>query len=276
MDTPFFSVIIPVLNEEKFLPQLLSCLVKQTFRDFEVIVVDGGSTDKTVEHAKKFTPSLPNLQVHISHKANAGFQRNVGASQGRGKYLVFFDADVGFSRKYLEQIAHAIKKNNFIFVTTWVRVDSKDSKEKLAAVLNNMVLESAKIIKNPFCGGWNTIILRSAFEQVGGFNEKILIGEDHDFTRRCLKAGIILTILKHPRIIFSFRRLRKYGYWTMIQKYAHISVYGLLKKPITKAIFDYPMGGAMYKGIEKVPQGGFARFERSILRSLQKILQNKE
>ena len=56
---PFFSIIIPALNEEKYLPLLLSDLAKQTMRDFEVVVVDGKSEVKTVVTAKSFAKSLP-------------------------------------------------------------------------------------------------------------------------------------------------------------------------------------------------------------------------
>jgi len=272
MDKPLFSVIIPVLNEEKYLPRLLRCLVKQAFRDFEVIVVDGGSTDQTITKTQGFTQSVPALRILHSPKKNVSFQRNMGAGTATGTYLVFFDADVQLRPRFLEQVAKSIRIHKYMFLTTWMRPDSREPRDYLIVTINNMLLEGAKLLDNPFAGGWNIIIHKSVFDQISGFDPEIVISEDHDFTRRCLKAGVILTILKHPRIIYSLRRFRRYGYWTMLRLYAHTSLYGLLKKPITKAIFDYPMGGAIYKGTKVVPEGGFAKFERTLLQSMRKFL----
>lgn len=276
MDQPLFSVIIPVLNEEEFLPRLLSCLAKQTFRDFEVIVVDGGSTDKTIARAATFAKKIPGFQLLESPQQNVSFQRNLGAKHAHGTYLAFFDADVGLSSRYLEQVAHAIQKHKYMFVTTWMRPDSRSPRDKLICTINNMLIEGSKLLDNPFAGGWNIIVHKGVFDQVGGFDSTIVISEDHVFTRACDRAGVKLTILHYPRIIYSLRRFRRYGYWTMIRKYVHTSFYGVLKKPITKAIFDYPMGGEIYKGTAKVPQGGFAKFERTVLKSLTKFLQTKQ
>ena len=140
MDKPLFSVIIPVLNEEKYLPRLLGCLVKQKFRDFEVIVVDGGSTDQTVPKAQEFHSHLPAFTLMKSSQKNVSFQRNLGAQQARGTYLVFFDADVQCRSKFLAQIAVVLHKHKYMFVTTWMQADSKEPKDQLMVTINNIVL----------------------------------------------------------------------------------------------------------------------------------------
>ena len=75
---PRFSIIIPTLNEEKFLPKLLESLTTQTVKDFEVIVVDGQSKDKTVAVAKRFAGTLQ-LTVVTSEKPSVSYQRNYGS-----------------------------------------------------------------------------------------------------------------------------------------------------------------------------------------------------
>ncbi len=72
------SIVIPALNEEKFLPNLLTSLTKQTRMDFEVVVVDGSSKDNTVALARSFGPKLPKLQVCVSERAGLPLQRNMG------------------------------------------------------------------------------------------------------------------------------------------------------------------------------------------------------
>jgi CDP-glycerol glycerophosphotransferase len=74
-----FSIVIPTLNEEKFLPTLLASLARQTRTDFDVVVVDGSSQDQTVAVAKSFRSQPPKLQVVVSEKASASLQRNLGA-----------------------------------------------------------------------------------------------------------------------------------------------------------------------------------------------------
>lgn len=270
MKRPFFSVVIPTLNEEKFLPRLLQSLRLQTTKQFEVIVVDGGSDDATVVRANVFAGKLPSLRVIKSPKANVSFQRNLGAKEATGEYLIFFDADVQVGHGFLAHVAAAIEKRKSLLLTNWMRPDSRDPGDQLMTVISNMLLEGAKLIDNPFAGGWDIVIERHVFERVGGFRTDITMSEDHELIQRCFRAGVVLTILKQPKIIYSLRRFRRYGYWIMLQRYAHAGVYGLLKKPITKAIFEYPMGGAVYKGTARAPAGGFAKFERTILKSIQK------
>src|SRR3990172_1161417 len=88
-----FSVIIPTLNEQKFLPNLLTSLSEQSYRDFEVIIVDGGSEDKTVVRARSYKKKLPSLTIIEHARRGVSAQRNEGAASARGEWLVFIDAD---------------------------------------------------------------------------------------------------------------------------------------------------------------------------------------
>ena len=89
---PFFSIVIPALNEEKFLPNLLKDLIKQSFTDFQVVVVDGRSTDQTVAKSLTLAKQLP-LTVITSQVRHVSHQRNLGLKHSRGKWVIFIDAD---------------------------------------------------------------------------------------------------------------------------------------------------------------------------------------
>ena len=93
---PYFSIIIPTLNEEIHLPVLLESLSAQTFRGFEVIVSDSNSEDATRENALSFSNKVPKLLVITKSERNVGVARNNGAKIAAGDYLIFLDADVKF------------------------------------------------------------------------------------------------------------------------------------------------------------------------------------
>ena len=81
----FFSVVIPTLNEELFLPNLLEDFKKQKVKNFEIIVVDAKSKDKTRKIVKSFKQSLK-IKLFLSNKKNVAYQKNLGAKKAKGRY----------------------------------------------------------------------------------------------------------------------------------------------------------------------------------------------
>ena len=100
------SIIIPTLDEEKYLPILLSQIKKQSFSDYEIIVADGGSTDKTVEIAKSFDCKVTNGGLPAKG-------RNEGAKIARGEIFLFLDSDnIYLPEKFLEKLIFEFEKRN--------------------------------------------------------------------------------------------------------------------------------------------------------------------
>lgn len=251
MEDIFFSVVIPTLNEKVFLPHLLRSLANQTFRNFETIVVDANSKDKTKLVFEKFQKDIPHAVFFNVQKQNVSYQRNFGAANSKGSYLVFLDADVEMEPTFLEELHLAVMKKKFVLATTWIAPDSTSSIDQAMIVFANLAIDLAKSINKPFSGGYNTIVRKDIFEKLKGFNEKLPISEDHDFTIRAYKKGIDLCILREPRITMSLRRLRSEGTLTTLRKYAITSTHLVLKGPITKELFDYQMGGHVHKKRKK-------------------------
>lgn len=243
----FFSIIIPTLNEEKYLPRLLKSLAKQTYKDFEVIVVDGRSNDKTCQVFEKLQKNLPSSRLIISENRNVAAQRNLGGKEAKGSYLVFFDADVDIQPTFLEEVHVACVKKKFPLATTYLATDSRKSVDQLMITLGNLIVELAKGINRPFSGGYNTIVKKEIFDKLHGFGENMTIGEDHDFVLRALEKNIEIIILKEPKVVFSLRRFRSEGTLQVLRKYTQAQIYSLVKGPITHELFDYPMGGHVHK-----------------------------
>lgn len=101
MDNIKVSVILPVYNGEKYIKKCMESLIGQTLKEIEIICVDDGSTDGTLEALKKYE-NLDNVTVITQKNAGAGAARNKGMSYAKGKYLSFLDADDIFEKDMLE------------------------------------------------------------------------------------------------------------------------------------------------------------------------------
>ena len=93
MPSPTISVVIPTFNAEAFLEECLSSLLKQTFKDFEVILVNDGSTDNSLDIMTKLAKKDPRIKIIDQKNAGVSHARNIGISAAKGEYIIFMDAD---------------------------------------------------------------------------------------------------------------------------------------------------------------------------------------
>lgn len=96
------SIIIPFYNTEKYIKRCLDSVVAQTFQNYEVILVDDGSTDHSYEIAKKFEMRFPNFRLIRQANTGVAIARNIGISKASGEYIAFIDSDDFVDRKYLD------------------------------------------------------------------------------------------------------------------------------------------------------------------------------
>ncbi len=242
---PFFSIVIPTLNEEKYLSGLLNDLTQQKEKDFEVIIVDGKSDDQTVKKAKDFENKLK-LKIIYSEKRNLCFQRNLGARKSKGNYLIFLDADIRIHNNYLSTIKKAIEKESSLFLTTYHFNDSNKFDMFLTQIANYS-LRLLKLINKQAAPGYNFIILKDIFNKVGGFNEKATISEDHNLSMRIQKAGVKIHIIPKKLLKWSFRRIKKDGYIPILFKYGVATFHSLFIGEVTDKKLGYQMGGHHFK-----------------------------
>ena len=246
---PFFSIVIPCLNEEKSLPLLLKDLANQTLQDFEVIVVDGHSKDKTVEYAKKFKKSLPSLVILPSKIRNVSVQRNMGGEAGKGTYLLFNDADNRLSKHFLEGIKYHIGVKPTDLFTTWCLPDSNKRSDKAIATNLNLLTETGLLLGTPGALGAMIGCRRKIFGKIGGFNPKVAFAEDTEFVRRGYNKDYSFSILREPRYVYSLRRFRKIGTLKLLQKYAVLNLKIMTNQKVDQKK-EYPMGGGYLEKAE--------------------------
>lgn len=243
---PFFSVIIPTLNEERYLPRLLVSLSLQTSRNFEVIVVDGKSEDHTRSVFLRYRSRLPKSRFFAVNRRNVAYQRNYGAHKSRGRFLVFLDADCNIPVTFLNELHKKIRFDHLVFATTWITPDSPSLRYRIMITVGNLIQELVRNTPIPFAGGYNTIIRRDVFLRLGGFREDLKINEDHDFAIKARKNGIALSVLRKPIVTYSTRRYSSEGLLRLIPKLAYGQLYMHLVGPVT-GHFDYQMGGHVHK-----------------------------
>jgi glycosyltransferase involved in cell wall biosynthesis len=99
MKKPLVSIIVPAYNEEKYISSCLSSLISQSYENIEIILVDDGSNDSTVNVARKFLITV----VKQSHKGLAA-SRNLGVSKSKGTILALLDADIRYDKRYIEKL----------------------------------------------------------------------------------------------------------------------------------------------------------------------------
>lgn len=204
------SVVITTKNEEKNIENCLESIRNQTFGNFELIVIDNYSRDKTAEIAKKYTG-----KVYLKGPERSS-QRNYGAEVSNGEYLLFLDADMILSPSVVEECVEKCETDGIdaLYIPErivgegfWIRVRDFERSFYTATVIDAV-----------------RFIRKDLFERIGGFDENLIGPEDWDLDRRIRKigrTGIINTPLCHNEESFNMERfLKKKKYYTPgINKY---------------------------------------------------------
>lgn len=109
-----YSFIVPVYNTEKYLKKCLDSLVNQTYKDFEIIVVNDGSTDKSSNIISKYQKKYKNIIVIDKENEGLSMARNRGVQKSSGKYIIFVDSDDYVSNKLLEEVDKKIDDSDIL------------------------------------------------------------------------------------------------------------------------------------------------------------------
>lgn len=243
---PFFSIVIPVLDEEIALPLLFNDLLNQTFLDFEVITVDGKSTDRTQEIVKEKEKHDQRFSLVISEKRSVGAQRNLGGKHAKGKYIFFMDSDNRLPDYFLEGMHYHLLRTPYKACTTYSSPDTNQVKDKVfIASLNQLISLSSKMNKPMVVLGACLCCTKKLFEKTGGFDETLTYAEDLDFVKRLAKETDF-HVFSHPAFIVSLRRFRKEGTLNMYRKLVPLLLKLLIDGKVTEDNTYYPMKGGTY------------------------------
>ncbi|MEI6288413.1 MAG: glycosyltransferase [bacterium] len=237
------SIIIPTKNEERDLPVLLASIQDQKFTDYEIIVADAGSTDKTREIAKKFG-------CRVVGGGMPAIGRNMGAKEAQGEFLLFLDGDVILSRNFLSQVIYEMEAKEIDAASCGV---VPLSEKMIDFILHEVVNAYISVTQYfyPHAPGFCIIIKKSLHDKIGGFNETLRLAEDHDYVKRAKDKGKF-KILKKAKIFVSVRRLEEDGRFNVSTKYVLCELHRMMVGEINTDIFKYKLGQHYDKVKEKV------------------------
>ncbi|HWY78785.1 MAG TPA: glycosyltransferase [Candidatus Sulfotelmatobacter sp.] len=246
---PAISIIIPTLNEEQYIPGLLSDLVKQTEKNFEVIISDGNSSDNTRKVVDKFKKDLK-ISFYLSPKRHASYQRNFGASKAKSDYLFFLDADTRISTNIVEKAVTHIKKENYSLYLPVI--ESSNPRFRYSALVSIIVVTVRLLHKvgRPLSIGPIILIKKDLFDAIKGFDLHIIISEDHNLIIKAHKYGIKAHFLTDMSCVFSMRRLERDGMINVLWKYAWFTAETLIRGGVYGSTLKYEMGGQNYKQVQ--------------------------
>jgi glycosyltransferase involved in cell wall biosynthesis len=199
---PLISIIIPVYNGEKTILETIQSVLNQTFKDFEILIINDGSTDSTLE----VIASIPNSNIKVFSYPNTGVSasRNRGIALASGEYISFIDADDLWTPDKLEAQLKALQENPQAAVayswTDWI--------DESGTVINGGCHHKisgnvyAHLILADFIGsGSNPLIRKSALLELNGFDQSVPPAEDWDMWLR-LAAHYLFTVVPQAQILY--------------------------------------------------------------------------
>jgi len=230
------SIIIPTLNEEKFLPLLLASIKKQPFSDYEIIVSDGGSTDNTKKIALDNNCRWVEDRVHH----HPSWQRNNGAALARGDVIIFFDADTILQDGFLDNVVREFIDNKLFGAGFYIKFNPNKRTYNLYSFLYNFFCFIRQYFA-PASIGAGIMARKNIHDLIKGFDTRIYVAEDYDYCYRISRVGKF-RMIKSTKLLYSSRRLQKEGSLVVGLKWGFMALYTLFNFRIKKKIIKYDFG----------------------------------
>ena len=206
--SPFFTVVIPLYNKENYISNTIESVLAQNFKDFEVIVVDDGSTDRSYERIKKFE-KFQNLSILQKINGGVSSARNLGIEKANGKYIALIDADDYWYPDHLQELHKIIKKypKAGIYGTGYEIVINKSTIRK--ATFKDFDPKEIQLVPDYFeASTVNAVVWTSAsafprenFYKKPKFNLQLRTAQDLDFF---VRAALNFQIAVSPKVTMRY------------------------------------------------------------------------
>ncbi len=206
MKNPKISVVIPAHNEEDTIKRAMQSIFDQTFQNFELIVVNDGSTDKTRKIVENSMNGHKNLQIiNFKDGHSAAFARNRGAEKAKGELLMFLDADCWLDNNTMENIYKRKNDGDSFCFPCYPKYTTLVSKVLSAFVKPTFNDKSIEGVYNKHTPD-NPMFFsmkKSVFDSIGGYEEKIFYYEDDELAKKFYSKGFSCVFFKGSNQYFE-------------------------------------------------------------------------
>lgn len=204
------SIIIPAYNAEKWIGQAMESVLRQSWQDFEVVVVDDGSSDRTGDVVAAFTD--PRIRLFRQENRGQSASLNRGVAESRGHFLKFLDADDWLNPGHLAAQMESLQGTSAVVsACRWgyftrepesaaVRTETadRDYGDALEWLVDSLVRDEGMM------GGWKWLIPREVWDRCGGWDERLGLNNDFDFSIRLLLASRGVRFA--PGAVYAYRK----------------------------------------------------------------------
>lgn len=207
MTKPIISVLIPVYNAEKYLAKAIESILSQTFPYFELIIIDDGSTDKSLEIIKNYANSDERIKYISRENKGLIYTRNEGIELAQGKYIALMDADdISLPDRLEQQYNYLEKHDDYIAVGSFAALIDSDGDDlcDFGQYITHDEIDKAHLdgfggaIINP-----TAFIKREAIQSINGYSKDYPHAEDFDFWLRLAEIGRLTNI---PKVMLFYRQ----------------------------------------------------------------------
>lgn len=193
-NSPYISVVVPVYNTEKYLNRCLDSLVNQTYKDIEIICVNDGSKDNSLNVLKEYASKYKRIKIIDQENQGVSVARNAGIDVAKGKYISFVDSDDYVDLDMYENIVNSLKYEEYnILAFGYDAIDPKTGESRKGSdIKNGGVFDTCDFLDDDNLHGvWTTLYKKSFIDENKlRFIPGISYGEDRLFRQMCfLKAG---------------------------------------------------------------------------------------
>ena len=216
-----FSIIIPVYNRPQEVDELLESLCGQTFKDFEVVVVEDGSSEKCDTVCKKYADRLA-LSYHFKPNSGPGPSRNYGAERSQGEYLIILDSDVIVPENYLETIEEELDREPCDAFggpdrahESFTTIQKAINYAMTSFFTTGGIRGGKKKLDKFYPRSFNLGIKKSVYEALGGF-APMRYGEDIDLSTRIFKGGYSCRLFPEA-FVYHKRRVKFSSFFRQVK-----------------------------------------------------------
>jgi glycosyltransferase involved in cell wall biosynthesis len=229
-----FSIIVPVYNRPEEIDELLLSLKTQSFNNFEVIIVEDGSSIPCKAVVDKYGDAL-DIKYFYKGNSGPGLSRNFGAAKSQGDYLIFFDSDCVIPERYFEELGTKLSSAPVLGAfggadkasTTFTDIQKAINYSMTSFITTGGIRGGRKRLDRFYPRTFNLGVKKDVFDNVGGFSA-MRYGEDIDFSIRVLKAGFSCELFPDAWVYHKRRTdLRKFFKQVYHSGAARIDLYQL-------------------------------------------------